>query len=101
MAKTLTLHLKREWFEMIRDGVKLHEYRENTVYWQRRLYTSMNANNPNFKKFDKLVFTLGYPKADDTSRRLEFNNPKIRMGEGLPKWGAEQGKIYFVITWEK
>lgn len=53
-----------------------------------------------FKKFDKVVFTLGYPKADDTSRRLEFKNPKIRIGTGRPEWGAEPGKNYFVITWE-
>lgn len=52
-------------------------------------------------KCDKLVFTLGYPTADDTSRRLEFRNPKIRIGTGRPEWGAEPGKMYFVITWDQ
>jgi hypothetical protein len=50
--------------------------------------------------YDKVVFTLGYPKKGKTERRLEFNNPKIRIGEGKPEWGAEPGKKYFVITWE-
>ena len=52
------------------------------------------------RNFDTLVFTLGYPKADDTERRLVFKNPKIRIGEGNPEWGAEPGKQYFVISWE-
>jgi hypothetical protein len=50
-------------------------------------------------KYDRLVFTLGYPKADDTERRLTFKNPKIRIGTDRPEWGAEPGKMYFVITW--
>lgn len=103
--KTLTLSLKRKWFEMIRDGVKLEEYREISDYWKNRLYDyQMDGSNiitGEFKKYDKVVFTMGYPKADDTSRRLEFKNPKIKIGTGRPKWGAEQGKRYFVITWDK
>ena len=52
-------------------------------------------------KYDTLVFTLGYPKADDAERRLTFKNPKIRIGTGKPEWGAEPDKLYFVITWEE
>ena len=37
---------------------------------------------------DRLVFTLGYPKVDDTERRLVFKNPRIRIGTGKPEWGA-------------
>ena len=29
-----------------------------------------------------------------------FKNPKIRVGTGRLEWEAEQGKQYFVITWE-
>lgn len=50
---------------------------------------------------NKLVFTLGYPKAGDKERRLVFKNPKIRIGHGRPEWGAGPGKQYFVITWEE
>jgi hypothetical protein len=45
------------------------------------------------------VFTLGYPKADDMSRRMVFKNPKIEMRTGNPVWGAEKDKVYYVITW--
>ena len=101
--KTLTLSLKRKWFEMIKAGVKLEEYRELTEYWIKRLLDNSVEYDHylyRFRRFDKLVFTLGYPKHDDTSRRLEFKNPKIRIGDGRPEWGAEPGKNYFIITWE-
>lgn len=110
---TLTLPLKKKWFDMIKSGEKKEEYRDTNYYWVARLLK--NARNPisgnfespdgrtfvkEFKRFDTLVFTLGYPKADDTERRLVFKNPSIRIGEGKPEWGAEAGKQYFVISWE-
>lgn len=98
--KTLTLPLKKKWFEMIQRGEKLEEYREMSFYWLNRLYKENPPNGPEIKDFDKLVFTLGYPKANDTRRRLEFKNPDVHVGTGHPEWGAEPGKIYFVITWE-
>lgn len=108
--KTLTLSLKREWFDMIKAGVKKEEYREIKPYYTVRLTIQDSDDydlilsgeiSATFQYFDRLVFTLGYPKADDTERRLEFNNPRIRIGTGRPEWGAEPGKNYFVITWEK
>lgn len=35
--KTLTLSLKKKWFDMIASGEKTEEYREITLYWQKRL----------------------------------------------------------------
>lgn len=101
--KTLTLSLKKQWFDMIKDGVKKEEYRELTPYWKTRLYESNDITSNKWhltKSFDRLVFTLGYPKAGDTERRLVFKNPCIRIGTGRPEWGAEPGKTYFIITWE-
>ena len=105
--KTLTLSLKRKWFDMIKSGEKKEEYRDGSMsfYWANRLRertkTSDGWKYGDFKQFDRLVFTLGYPKADDTERRLTFKNPKIRIGTGKPEWGAEPGKLYFVISWDK
>lgn len=111
--KTLTLPLKKKWFDMIKSGEKKEEYRVANHYWTARLL--QKARNPisglyesldgvkfikEFKKFDTLVFTLGYPKADSTERRMVFKNPRIDIGEGKPEWGAEPGKQYFVITWK-
>lgn len=116
--KTLTLSLKKQWFEMIKAGVKKEEYRELKYHWLTRLFRVKDiqkffgvsdvtplangiVQETFAKDYDRLVFTLGYPKAGDTERRLEFKNPKIRIGTGKPEWGAEPGKFYFVISWEE
>lgn len=96
--KTLTLSLKKKWFDLIKSGIKKEEYRECTEYWMKRLD---DEKNHSFKRFDKIVFTLGYPKKDDMSRRLVFRNPGIHYRTGKPEWGAEPGKLYFVITWDE
>ena len=33
----LTLPIKKKWFELIKLGVKLEEYREPSDYWIKRL----------------------------------------------------------------
>ena len=117
--KTLTLPLQRKWFDMIKSGEKKEEYREIGMFWSVRFlgvtiakkfnlvdYKFVDAQNIRedlnailtIDNYEKLVFTLGYPKAGDTERRLTFKNPKIRIGTGRPEWGAEPGKLYFVIT---
>lgn len=124
MGKTLILPLKKQWFDLIKACVKKEEYREIKPYYIRKFIKFDTLREDLLElykigfdegeivgmenelrllsdKLEKIVFTLGYPKADDTERRLEFNYPKIRIGEGRPKWGAEPGKIYFVITWEE
>lgn len=102
-STTLTLSLKRKWFDLIKSGVKLEEYREYNEYWGSRFF----VREPAFKDwihvridYTELVFTLGYPKKDDMSRRLVFKNPRIQIRTGKPEWGAEPNKIYFVITWD-
>lgn len=103
---TLTLTLKKQWFDMIKSGEKKEEYREIKPFWKKRLRnvvlkTALSTVYEGFQRYDNLVFTLGYPKAGDKERRLEFKNPRIHIGEGRPEWGAEPGKNYFVISWEE
>lgn len=119
MSKTneLILPLKKQWYNMIQSEEKPEEYREITPYWCNRfidddalrivyldedtLEFMVNASIFKLRQFSKVTFTLGYPKREDTSRRMTFNKPKIRIGTGKPEWGAEEGKKYFVITWDK
>lgn len=61
--KTLTLNLKREYFEQIKSGIKTEEYRLCTPYWQKRLKG---------KTFDKIIIKLGYPKNSEIEKILEF-----------------------------
>lgn len=58
---TLNLSLKREYFEAIRDGSKVEEYRLYNEYWWKRLIG---------RTYTDIVLTLGYPPKDDLSRRL-------------------------------
>lgn len=100
--RTLTLSLKKQWFDMIKSGEKKEEYREVNRYWIARLVAAMvpfTGTVLSFTDFGRIVFTLGYPKAGDTERRLTFKNPRISIGTGRPEWGAVPGKNYFVITW--
>lgn len=57
----LVLPLKACYFNDIRAGTKPEEFRLVTPYWRRRLEG---------RTYDRIVLTLGYPKRDDTERRL-------------------------------
>ena len=118
--KNLQLSLKRNWFEMTKSGVKTEDYREITQYWLKRLtgvyltskgalqsnetlYEIMGTNKDlimnccSFKEFDSNTMTLGYPKSTDLERILKLKHEGIEIREGNPEWGAEIGKLYFVI----
>ena len=51
----------------------------------------------NFRKFKVNIMTLGYPKSTDTDRILKLEHKGIKISTGNPEWGAEPGKLYFVI----
>lgn len=59
--RTLHLVLKREYFEAIRDGRKLEEYRLYEAYWRKRIEG---------REYDQIVLTLGYAARDDAQRRM-------------------------------
>jgi hypothetical protein len=50
-----------------------------------------------FNPFTQNTMTLGYPSKDDKSRILNLEHKGIEIREGNPEWGAEKGKLYFVI----
>jgi hypothetical protein len=60
--KILRLHLKKEWWEQIRDDKKNIEYRRTTPYWHKRLIG---------KQYDEIHLLLGYPKKGDDSRIIK------------------------------
>jgi hypothetical protein len=55
----LVLHVKKVYFDAIRDGRKSFEYRERTPYWDKRLRG---------RTYDAVQLHCGYPKAGDSSR---------------------------------
>ena len=66
--KRLHLSLKEEYFRAIESGEKTEEFRLFNRYWRKRLI-DLEDGSPNH--FDGIVLTLGYPKADDLSKRIE------------------------------
>lgn len=95
--KTLTLTIAEPWFSMIRDGKKKEEYREIKPHYIRQFIKFEPLKNDLIRdiQYDLLVLRNGY-RAD--SPKITLKNPKIRIGTGRPEWGAEPGKMYFVIT---
>ena len=112
----LQLSLKRQWFEMTKDGIKTEDYREITPYWCKRLvgWWSYKGEKKGqfpdlensfmssfgimkFKNFNTNTMTLGYPSKNDNQRILIFEHAGIEIRTGNHEWGAEEGKLYFVI----
>lgn len=60
--KTLHLPLKAKYFDAIKSGKKTHEFRLFNDYWKARMY---------YTPFDKIILTKGYPRKNDTARRIE------------------------------
>jgi len=98
--KILYLPLKKEWYDMIDSGIKKEEYRLINKYWTSRLCTKNKDGEYECtkEKFNCVEFTLGYPKKDDTTKRMRFEIEKIYPNKGgIKEWGANPDEIYFVI----
>jgi hypothetical protein len=57
----LTLPLKSQYFDQVRAGTKVEEYRLRNAYWARRIEN---------RSYDWLVLTRGYPRRDDHENRI-------------------------------
>jgi hypothetical protein len=86
--RTLQLALKGCYFDEIRDGTKVEEFRLITPYWVKRLEG---------RDYGQIILTKGYPKADDQSRRL------VRPWRGMrrttithPHFGAEPVEVFAI-----
>jgi len=120
--KNLQLSLKLNWFEMTKQKIKLEDYREITPYfcnefllhygksmskkwWHLNFFENRSIEktiisligNSEFKTFDSNIMTYGYPKLDDSERIIKLEHKGIEIRTGNPEWGAEEGKLYFVI----
>lgn len=57
----LVLPVKGIYFDQMKAGTKLFEYRLRTPYWRKRLEG---------RSYDRVCVTHGYPAADNHDRRL-------------------------------
>ena len=60
--KILHLTLRKKWFNLIKAGEKVNEFREYKQYWIARL----EDGKGNLKKFDIVRFRAGYSKSAPT-----------------------------------
>ena len=86
----LDLTIKKKWFDMIASGEKKEEYREMKPYWDARLI----EDGYYFRHFDLVKFRNGYKK---DSPYIILDCLEIQEGHGNPNWGAEVGKMYYII----
>lgn len=84
----LTIALKREYFDAIKRGEKLEEYRLVTDYWRRRL---------EHRHYDCIILTLGYPKSDDHECRITrpWRGYTIKTIKH-PHFGPEPVQVYAI-----
>ena len=120
LPAVLCLTLTKKWFDMIKAGVKLEEYREIKSYWFSRLvfrpldvikYVGVRDAKVNedivrlcndafwsktfgFKPFDFVEFTNGYSK---NAPKIKVECKGIEIGVGRGEWGAFEDTKYFVI----
>ena len=118
----LQLSLISNWFHLTKLKIKSEDYREITPYfcnkfllfngksmskkwWFLNFFENRSIKktivsligNTTFKNFNSNIMTLGYPKSTYLDRILKLEHKGIEIREGNPDWGAEAGKLYFVI----
>jgi hypothetical protein len=67
----LQLALKFEYFDAIKAGTKLEEYRLDNEFWQKRLIVG-GPKGVLARTFDGIILTRGYPKRGDPERTIEL-----------------------------
>ena len=71
---------------MILSGVKTEEYRDIKPYYNFRLIG---------KEYDTVVFRNGYAS---NAPQFTMELKSITLSTGKPEWGAEESKVYFVLS---
>lgn len=89
----LSLVLKGKWYDMIANGIKKEEYRDNKLFWRTRfsnvIFKSRNEDVPMV-----VAFSRGYQKQD-----MFYIVDKTLYADGSdhPEWG-EPETPHFVIS---
>lgn len=103
----LILPIKKKWFDMIASGEKKEEYREIKPYYDSRFMNAfgfilvggqMIYGDAAPEEIRKpwpvpIVFRNGYSKESPEI----ICKCTLHFGKGKPEWGAEPGKLYYVL----
>lgn len=82
----LVIHVKDIYFQQVKSGSKLFEYRLQNEYWSKRLEG---------RHYDRIILMSGYPKATDTEKVLimPYRGYK-KQSITHPHFGANPVKVY-------
>jgi hypothetical protein len=127
MNKILDLPLKKEWYEMIENGIKKEEYRDIKPYWCNRLLggtsygikdywqsvlestfeavkehgeripDSYNLHHLLIWQYGTRDYTHVRFRYGYTKRTMLFELDKITIGKGKTEWGAPADKEVFIL----
>lgn len=103
----ITLPIKKKWFDMILNSVKLEEYREIKPYYDSRLLTLFGAimvdgqllqgeavpEEIRKAAVQPVIFRNGYGR--NCPQFLAYCTLTVK--EGRPEWGAVPGVRYYTL----
>lgn len=119
--KVLDLPLKKEWYNMIENGIKTEEYRELKAFWANRLLYHVTLGIKEYwepvlqraREFSKkhpfvtlhksligdygtrgythIRFRYGY-----TKQTMLFELQSISIGKGNKEWGAPDEEVFIL-----
>lgn len=91
----LILPTKGKWFNMILDGIKLEEYRDQKPYYRSRFHTIGLLDDYGLPTVNEVnvMFRNGY-----SSTAPSFvAKVSLDIKTGREDWGAEPGKEYYAL----
>ncbi len=86
----LSLTLKKEWFDLIQQGVKTEEYREIKPYWDVRLKKYIDYGKP-----FEIIFKNGYSR-DARVIKMRCEGIKIET-LSLSNWTESDNRKFYVL----
>lgn len=95
----LHLNVKKEWFSMIENEIKLEEYREIKPYWSRIFKNgTIKIKGKYYHATDVLIcFSNGYKK---DRPQVWCSCKGLKVDFGKQKWGATHNIQYYVLSIE-
>lgn len=108
IKNTLTIPISEKELNLIEQGIKKEYYLEINSRNLSKFCTQLEIFKPNkYNNFDigfhlKWNSELNYELLKFVSSELIliFKTPEITIDYGKKEYGAEEGKIYFVVTWK-
>ncbi|ELH6290402.1 ASCH domain-containing protein [Enterobacter hormaechei] len=84
----LQLAVNGEYFDQMKRGEKVEEYRLVNGFWNKRIM---------FREYDRLIITRGYPKRGDASKRIDipYNGYEVKVITH-PHFGPDPVKVFAI-----